>query len=71
VRISRACREGAITLALGQLIYFFFLQAPFINGEEGLQSIPRPDILGILPITSDVVMYYVVFITVTLSLSAI
>ena len=30
-----------ITLALAQMLYFFFLQAPFTGGEDGLQSVPR------------------------------
>ena len=30
-----------ITLALAQMIYFFYLQAPFTHGEDGIQSVPR------------------------------
>jgi branched-chain amino acid transport system permease protein len=49
-----------ITLALGQLVYFVCLEAPFTGGENGLQGVPRGNLLGVLPLRSDVVMYYLV-----------
>jgi branched-chain amino acid transport system permease protein len=49
-----------ITLALGQLVYFVCLQAPFTGGENGLQGVPRGNFLGILPLKSDIAMYYLV-----------
>lgn len=49
-----------ITLALAQLMYFIFLQAPFVGGEDGLQGIPRGKIFGLLPLSSDLTMYYLV-----------
>jgi len=49
-----------ITLALAQMLYFFFLQAPFTGGEDGLQSVPRGTLLGVLSLKSDLVLYYVV-----------
>jgi branched-chain amino acid transport system permease protein len=48
-----------ITLALAQMLYFFFLQAPFTGGEDGLQSVPRGSFLG-LDLASDLTLYYVV-----------
>src|SRR5258708_38479450 len=30
-----------ITLALAQMIYFFYLQTPFTQGEDGIQAVPR------------------------------
>ncbi len=48
-----------ITLALAQMLYFFFLQAPFTGGEDGLQSVPRGSFLG-LDLSSDLTLYYVV-----------
>jgi len=30
-----------ITLALAQMMYFFYLQAPFTGGEDGIQAVPR------------------------------
>jgi branched-chain amino acid transport system permease protein len=49
-----------ITLALAQMVYFFYLQAPFTHGEDGIQSVPRGTLLGILDLRSTLVMYYVV-----------
>ena len=48
-----------ITLALSQMLFFFFLQAPFTGGEDGLQSVPRGRFLG-LDLGSDLTLYYVV-----------
>lgn len=49
-----------ITLALAQMLFFVFLQAPFTGGEDGLQSIPRGSLLGLLDLKNDIVMYYLV-----------
>ena len=49
-----------ITLALSQLVYFVCLEAPFTGGENGLQGVPRGSLLGLVPLRSDVVMYYLV-----------
>jgi branched-chain amino acid transport system permease protein len=49
-----------ITLALAQMIFFFYLQAPFTHGEDGIQSVPRGRLFGVLDLTSTLVMYYVV-----------
>jgi branched-chain amino acid transport system permease protein len=48
-----------ITLALSQMLFFFFLQAPFTGGEDGLQSVPRGRFLG-LDLGNDLTLYYVV-----------
>jgi branched-chain amino acid transport system permease protein len=49
-----------ITLAMAQMIYFVFLQAPFTGGEDGLQGVPRGKLFGLLDLGSDVVLYFVV-----------
>lgn len=49
-----------ITLALSQLIFFICLQAPFTGGEDGLQGVPRGSLFGLLPLASDLTLYYVV-----------
>ena len=49
-----------ITLALAQMLFFVFLQAPFTGGEDGLQGVPRGRLLGMLDLGSDITMYYVV-----------
>lgn len=48
-----------ITLALAQMLYFFFLQVPFTGGEDGLHGIPRGSLLGI-DLSKDINLYYVV-----------
>jgi branched-chain amino acid transport system permease protein len=48
-----------ITLALAQMLFFYFLQAPFTGGEDGLQSVPRGHLLGI-DLENDVALFYVV-----------
>ena len=40
-----------ITLALAQMVFFFFLQAKFTGGEDGLQSVPRGTLLGMLDLS--------------------
>ena len=49
-----------ITLALAQMLYFVFLQAPFTGGEDGLQGVPRGKLFGLVDLSNDVVLYYVV-----------
>ena len=49
-----------ITLALAQMLYFVFLQAPFTGGEDGLQGVPRGRLLGMLDLSNDTTMYFVV-----------
>jgi len=49
-----------VTLALAQMVFFVCLQAPFTGGEDGLQGVPRGTLFGVLPLASDITMYYVV-----------
>jgi len=49
-----------ITLAIAQMVYFVCLQAPFTGGEDGLQGVPRGSLFGLLPLQSDVALYYFV-----------
>jgi branched-chain amino acid transport system permease protein len=49
-----------ITLALAQVVYFICLQAQFTGGENGLQSIPRGSLLGLIDLGNDRIMYYFV-----------
>jgi branched-chain amino acid transport system permease protein len=48
-----------ITLALAQMMYFVALQAPFTGGEDGLQSVPRGKLFGLIDLSNDLTMYYV------------
>jgi branched-chain amino acid transport system permease protein len=49
-----------VTLALAQMIYFICVQAPFTYAEDGIQSIPRGKLFGLIDLTNNTVMYYVV-----------
>ena len=49
-----------ITLAIAQLVYFISLRAPFTGGEDGIQEVPRGNLLGLLPLADNLVLYYVV-----------
>ncbi|RDU98496.1 branched-chain amino acid ABC transporter permease [Trinickia dinghuensis] len=56
-----------VTLALAQLVYFIYLQAPFTGGEDGLQGVPRGKLFGLLSLSSDLTLYYVVLVLVVLA----
>ena len=49
-----------ITLALSYMFYFFCLQAKFTQGEDGIQSVPRGYLLGVLDLNNSFNMYYFV-----------
>ena len=49
-----------ITLALAQLVFFVALQAKFTGGEDGLQGVPRGRLFGLIDLSGDLAMYYLV-----------
>ena len=49
-----------VTLALSQMIFFIFLQAPFTHGEDGIQNVPRGDLLGLISLRDPLNVYYFV-----------
>jgi len=49
-----------VTLAMAQMFYFVFLQAPFTGGEDGLQGVPRGQLLGVISLENDLTLYFVV-----------
>jgi len=51
-----------ITLALAQMIYFFYLQTPFTHGEDGIQAVPRGKLFGFIDLSNTLVMYYTVVV---------
>jgi branched-chain amino acid transport system permease protein len=55
-----------VTLALAQMVYFVFLQAPFTHGEDGLQGVPRGKLFGVLDLSPDFTLYYVVLVVMVL-----
>ncbi|PRY65832.1 amino acid/amide ABC transporter membrane protein 2 (HAAT family) [Vreelandella songnenensis] len=50
-----------VTLALAQLMFFVFIQAPFTGGEDGLHGVPRGELFGVISLRSNLAMYYFVF----------
>jgi branched-chain amino acid transport system permease protein len=49
-----------ITLALSQMFFFFCLQAEFTRGEDGIQSVPRGHLFGLIDLNDTTNMYYFV-----------
>jgi branched-chain amino acid transport system permease protein len=49
-----------ITLALAQMLYFFYVQAPFTHGEDGIQAVPRGKLFGVIDLSGTLAMYYFV-----------
>ncbi|NHZ38179.1 branched-chain amino acid ABC transporter permease [Massilia rubra] len=49
-----------ITLALAQMVYFAALRAPFTHGEDGLQGVPRGKLFGVIDLSNDLTLYFVV-----------
>ncbi|MGO4327752.1 branched-chain amino acid ABC transporter permease [Cupriavidus sp. 2TAF22] len=60
-----------ITLALAQMLFFFCLQVPYTGGEDGLQGIPRGKLFGVLPLASDLTLYYVALLIIVLAFALI
>jgi branched-chain amino acid transport system permease protein len=56
-----------VTLALAQMVYFVFLQAPFTHGEDGMQGVPRGKLFGAISLSSDLTLYYVVLLVMVLA----
>ena len=55
-----------ITLALAQMNYFFSTQAPFTGGEDGIQSVPRGNLFGLVSLRPDMAMYVLVAVVFVL-----
>jgi len=51
-----------ITLALAQMVYFFYLQTPFTHGEDGIQAVPRGRLFGVVDLDQPLAMYYLVLV---------
>ena len=59
---SKGIYFANITLAFAQMIFFFSLQVKFTGGEDGIQSVPRGTLLGVLDLRPTMAMYFVVLI---------
>ena len=51
-----------ITLALAQMLYFVWVQMKFTGGEDGLQSVPRGRLFGVIDLADNMNLYYTVFV---------
>jgi branched-chain amino acid transport system permease protein len=51
-----------ITLGLAQVVYFLVVQMPWTGGEDGLQGIPRGEVLGFLDLGNRYAMYYFIYV---------
>lgn len=51
-----------ITMAMAQIIYFYAVQAPWTNGEDGIQSVPRGTLFGEIDLSNTLNMYYVMLV---------
>jgi len=50
-----------ITLALAQMVFFFSLQTPrFTGGEDGIQAVPRGRLFGLIDLSDDRTLYWLV-----------
>ena len=60
-----------ITLAFAQMVFFVALQSPFTGGEDGIQAVPRNQLLGLFDISSDYRFYFFVLFIFLLGLAII
>ncbi|MGQ7245937.1 branched-chain amino acid ABC transporter permease [Halomonas sp. V046] len=60
-----------VTLALAQMVFFFFIQAPFTGGEDGLHGVPRGRLFGLVDLSSNLAMYYFVLAVFVIGFSII
>lgn len=51
-----------VTLALAQLVFFFFVQSSFTGGEDGMHGIPRGELFGLISLENNLNMYYFVLL---------
>ncbi|SOB76296.1 branched-chain amino acid transport system permease protein [Marinobacter sp. LV10R510-11A] len=49
-----------VTLALAQLVFFFFVQSSFTGGEDGMHGVPRGELFGLINLEDNLNMYYFV-----------
>nr|WP_324755306.1 branched-chain amino acid ABC transporter permease [Roseovarius sp. Pro17] len=49
-----------VTLAFAQMVYFFALQVPFTGGEDGIQSVPRGNLFGLISLENNISLYFFV-----------
>ena len=60
-----------ITLALSQMVFFFYLQTPFTGGEDGIQAVPRGHLFGMIDLADNTAMYVFVLVMFLIGFGAI
>ena len=60
-----------VTLAFAQMVFFFSVQAPFTGGEDGIQSVPRGHLFGLISMAPDRNLYFFVLAVVFIGLLVI
>jgi len=60
-----------ITLALAQLVYFFVVQSPWSNGEDGIQAVPRGELFGFIDLTNTTALYGFVLVVFLLGFAVL
>ena len=60
-----------ITLALGQMVYFIYLQAPFTGGEDGIRGITPGHFLGVVDLSNPLALYFTVLAVTTLAFALV
>jgi branched-chain amino acid transport system permease protein len=60
-----------ITLGLAQMIYFYCLQATFTHGEDGIQSVPRGVLFGVIDLHDPQAMYGFVLVIFLIGFSIV
>jgi branched-chain amino acid transport system permease protein len=60
-----------VTLALSQMVYFYAVQAPWMGGEDGIQSIPRGHLFGMFNLNRPFTLYYFVLAVTLIGFAAI
>jgi len=53
----RGIYQAMITLAVAQMVYFVCLQANFTHGEDGIHSVPRGQLFGLINLSDDRAVY--------------
>lgn len=60
-----------VTLALAQLVYFFFVQSEWTGGEDGLHGVPRGHLFGLIDLNNNTTLYYFVLAVFVLSFALV
>ncbi|HEY0990281.1 MAG TPA: branched-chain amino acid ABC transporter permease [Kofleriaceae bacterium] len=60
-----------ITLGLAQMIYFYCLEATFTHGEDGIQSVPRGALFGVIDLDDTLAMYGFVLVIFLIGFSIV